>query len=85
MKDSTRMLTCKEVVDFLIDYDAGDLAPAQKQEFDRHLAMCPACVCYIQTYHQAIQLGRAACDSAKPEPIPEELVRAILAARQAGK
>jgi anti-sigma factor RsiW len=57
---------------------------AASAEFDRHLAKCPWCVRYLDSYRKTIQLTQAlaASDSSSPPPdAPEELVLAILSAR----
>ncbi|MFO0837392.1 MAG: zf-HC2 domain-containing protein [Phycisphaerae bacterium] len=78
------MITCRELTDFLHDYVSGDLAQAQHAEFERHLAVCPPCVRYLSSYRKTIEVGRdclKAPETSLP-PMPEELVRAILAARK---
>ncbi len=78
------MITCRELVDFLMDYSDGALAPEQRASFEKHLAVCPPCVAYLKTYQQAVCLGKSVCadDDHAAHDVPEELVRAILAARQ---
>jgi anti-sigma factor RsiW len=81
----TRVLTCREFVEFLDEYVAGSLPPDRVAEFNSHLAQCPSCVAYMKTYRTSIALGRsalAAPDGSVPEDVPESLVRAILAARE---
>ena len=78
-------ITCRELIDFLADFVEGGLAPEQRREFDRHLAVCPSCVNYVESYKAAIQVGKAAfChpDDPAPADVPEELIAAILAARK---
>ena len=62
----------------------GLLAEA-RAEFDRHLAECPWCVAYLDSYKKTIQLARAAFaaaeDAPPPSDAPEELIQAILRAR----
>ena len=75
-------VTCHELIDFLYLYLEDELPAARKSEFERHLAACPSCRNYIQTYRDAIVLEkRAFHDSAEAlfEEAPEELVAAILA------
>jgi len=72
-------LPCYEVSDFLMAYLDGDLDGARRAEFDRHLQACPPCREYLRTYEQTVRLSRMAF--ADPGPVPEDLVRAILAAR----
>lgn len=74
------MNTCQEILDFLADYIGGELPAAQRAEFERHLAICPPCVAYLKSYEQTIKLGKCACSDADEKP-PEELIKAILAAR----
>lgn len=78
-------LSCKQFVEFLEDYLSGRLPQEQVARFNAHLASCPSCAAYTKTYQQAVRLGRAAllCPEADvPKETPEDLVRAILAARE---
>lgn len=76
-------LTCREMADFLDDYLSGDLASAMRVVFDEHLAECPDCVMYLQTYEATIRLARDAVGTDPvPPTVPAELVQAILAARR---
>jgi anti-sigma factor RsiW len=77
-------MTCRELVDFLMDYLDGQLSESERLCFEEHLGECPDCVAYLTTYKQTIQLGKDACTAgdAIPSDVPEDLVRAILAARR---
>lgn len=77
-------MTCREFVEFLMDYDSGELSEAQRAAFDSHMEDCPPCVAYVETYRRAVELGKAAfeaTDELLPEDVPEELVQSILDAR----
>jgi anti-sigma factor RsiW len=77
-------LTCREFVGFLADYLGGDLGPRRRAAFDAHLAHCPSCVSYMTTYRRAMKLvvtASAGEDEPLPADVPEELIRAILVAR----
>jgi anti-sigma factor RsiW len=79
------MITCRELIDFLDRHIDGDLSPGEKTEFERHLAVCPPCRSYLETYRETIRLGKAAYaspEAAPPDDVPEDLVKAILAARK---
>lgn len=81
-------LTCKQLQDFLADYADDSLPAEQRDEFHRHLAICPSCVYYVEQYKTTIALGKAAFDcpdDAPPADVPEELIQAILAARKKRK
>src|SRR5436309_7930225 len=79
-------MTCRELIDFLMAYLDGELDPAERAEFDRHLSLCPNCRNYLHSYTATVRLGKwafASPDSAAPGDVPEDLVKAILAARPA--
>lgn len=83
----TRWVTCREFVEFLDDYLAGRLSAVQVDEFNHHLSACPPCVIYMRTYRDSSALVKAALGRAGDDvldSVPEELVAAILAARQKG-
>lgn len=78
------MITCREFIEFLWRYVADDLPADQKFEFDAHIAVCPACVAYMRSYEATRKLEKAALempDARVPDDVPEDLVRAILAAK----
>ena len=78
-------MTCRECAEFLADYVAGELPPAQLTVFERHLHACRNCHEYMRQYKTTIESAKHAfADEPQAHPpIPEELVRAILAARKA--
>jgi anti-sigma factor RsiW len=79
-------MTCRELIEFLMAYLDGELPPEERARFDEHLAECPACVDYLRTYQQTIRLEKAACaEEPDCKDVPEELIRAILAARREKK
>jgi anti-sigma factor RsiW len=78
-------MTCRDFVALLMRYLSAELSPAQWARFEEHLAECPDCVAYLDSYQQTIRLGREAYADPQgdgADDIPEELVRAILAALQ---
>lgn len=79
-------MNCREFTEFLHEYLFGDLAAEERAEFDKHLAECPWCLAYLDSYRQTILLERAAFlaseDAPPPSDAPEELVQAILHARR---
>lgn len=90
------MLTCREFIEFLMEYLDRALPDQRLTEFERHLGLCTSCQAYLQNYQATVRLGKAAfadadaldpegagLDGAVPEDVPEDLVKAILAARAA--
>jgi anti-sigma factor RsiW len=77
------MLTCREFVEFLMAYLSNELPAGQRAVFDEHLGDCPDCSAYLRSYEQTVRLEKFACGCGDPPPAdaPEDLIRAILAAR----
>ena len=76
-------MTCRELNDFVLDFLSGELPAPLRQVFDRHLDACGNCRMYLATYQATIKAERLAfgADPGPEAPLPEELVQAILAAR----
>jgi anti-sigma factor RsiW len=78
-------MNCREFTEFLHEYLFGNLPAQERAEFDQHLAECPWCVAYLDSYQKTIQLEQAAFatpeDAPAPADAPEELIQAILRAR----
>ena len=74
-------MTCKEFVDFLMDYLEKRLPDRSRVEFERHVQDCPDCLNYLESYETTVELGQKVCqDEGLPEDAPEKLVQAILSA-----
>jgi anti-sigma factor RsiW len=77
-------VTCRDFAEFISDYLSGELPSNARSQFDDHLARCANCRRYLTSFEESVKLGKHAYDddSAElPEDVPEDLVRAILAAR----
>jgi anti-sigma factor RsiW len=77
-------MNCRELTEFLHEYLFGNLAAAERAEFEKHLAECPWCVAYLDSYRKTLQLEKAAFhaeDEPPPADAPRELIEAILQAR----
>lgn len=79
-------MTCRELIEFLMDYTDGKLPPEARAEFEHHLSLCASCVAYLDTYRTTVGLARQSlgCDADQPVPpsVPKGLVNAILEARR---
>ncbi len=62
-------VTCKDFIeDLLVDYLEHTLSPEVAADLERHLAVCPPCVAYLNTYKRTQELvGRAAPVEMPPE------------------
>ncbi len=80
-------MTCRELIEFLDEYEAGTQPPEVRAEFERHLRVCPQCRNYFKTYRDTLVLTRAARGAQGdnvPDDVPEALIEAVLAAQRAG-
>jgi len=78
-------MTCREFADFILDYLAAELSSESRALFEHHLDVCANCRKYLDAYQQTVALGRRAFeaeDAPVPDEVPEELVKAVLAARR---
>ena len=77
-------MTCRQFADFMMDYVSGELSSESRAEFQYHLSLCGNCRRYLAGYQETVKLGKRAFeddDAIVPSQVPEELVKAILAAR----
>jgi len=68
-----------------MDYFSCELSRTQRAVFEEHLGICPACVAYVQSYGCTVKASKSAFDRVhvrEASEVPEDLVRAILAARK---
>jgi anti-sigma factor RsiW len=85
-ESGTGFLSCRELIEFLHEYLDGDLPADARRRFEAHLAVCPPCRDYLESYRRTVSLTAEAWESCGPDDpipdeVPEELVRAVLAAR----
>jgi len=72
------MITCRDLVQLLIDFVSGELPPEDQAHVEQHLRRCPPCVTYVETYQLTIRLTRRLpCEPLPPEV--EQRLRAALA------
>ena len=78
------MITCREFEAFVLSYLDGELPRQQRAVFEWHMRLCSECREYLAAYERAMEIGKAAlgaADDPVPRDVPEDLVAAILAAR----
>ncbi len=78
------MITCRQFEDFILAYLEGELPEKQRFVFELHLKVCPECRDYLAAYKRTIEIAKRAFEE-PDRPVladaPENLIRAILAAR----
>jgi anti-sigma factor RsiW len=77
------MISCQQLIDFCLDYIEGALPDDEQTGFRRHLAQCPDCVCFFETYRKTPELSREAMAKQIPMSVRES-VRSFLLARHRG-
>jgi anti-sigma factor RsiW len=78
-------MTCRDVVELLADYLSDELPADERRRLGQHLAECPGCLAYLQTYEATIRLAKYALRRADHQACAdarEGLVTAILGARR---
>lgn len=81
-------MICREVTEFLADFESKSLEPPVQREFEQHLARCPDCCTFLAQYQHTVNAGKRACaeqDADAATEIPEPLLHAIMAAIRAQK
>jgi anti-sigma factor RsiW len=71
------MITCRELVDFLLDYVSGELSQEHKDLVEKHLTGCPPCFTYLETYQMTIKLTRQLPCQPLPPQLAQRLRRAL--------
>lgn len=77
-------MTCKEFIEFLLEYFEDDLAQERREVFEEHMEICPDCVAYLDSYRQTVSMLEESSKSGSEEvgeEVPRSLIDAILAAQ----
>jgi anti-sigma factor RsiW len=72
-------MNCREVTEILIEYVSGELPSEEAERIRQHLAGCPPCVCYVETYQLTITLSRRLPPVLPPPELLERLRAAVRA------
>lgn len=79
------MISCEEFEDFILDYLNGNLPSKQNFIFEMHIKVCRECRDYLKAYRTSMELAKQALTedvSPLPGEVPEDLVKAVMAARK---
>ncbi len=74
------MISCRELAELLCDYVSDELPPGRRDHVDQHVAHCPSCAAYVQSYSLVVRLTRQLPAAPLPAGLAQRL--AALAARQ---
>lgn len=79
-------LTCRDVIEILLDYLEGALGPGVAAALEGHLQDCAPCRAYLRTYRETRRLAGEAVRAEMPAEMPAEMkdrLRALLLDRLA--
>lgn len=72
------MMTCRDVIDVLVDYLEQALTPEVAADLERHLAGCEPCRAYLATYRRTRALGAQAVRLEMPDEMKARLRQFLL-------
>jgi anti-sigma factor RsiW len=69
--------TCQSGVELLIDYLEDQLAPDVRAAVDRHVAGCPRCIAFVESYRRTPDILKHATAAALPPDLARKLEEAV--------
>jgi anti-sigma factor RsiW len=74
-------IACMSGVELLMEYLEGTLAPDVREAIEGHVAGCPRCVAFIQSYVETPRILRDATTAAMPADLEASLLAALRSRR----
>jgi anti-sigma factor RsiW len=71
----TADVTCRDGVELLMEYLEGVLPESQRQRIEAHVAGCPRCVAFVDSYRQTPRIVRSATAADLPDDVAASLRR----------
>lgn len=65
--------TCRSGVELLADYLEGVLAPDVRAALEEHVAGCPRCTAFVESYRRTPAILRTATDVTLPPDVAQRL------------
>ena len=65
--------TCQSGVDVLMEYLEGTLAPDVREAVERHVAGCPRCIAFVESYRRTPAILRTATNTTLPPDLARSL------------
>jgi anti-sigma factor RsiW len=68
-------INCRKLIlEYLVEYEDGSMAQADRQQLEEHFAACPPCVVFLKSYRATGRTLRML----KPRDIPKNLAEAVV-------
>jgi anti-sigma factor RsiW len=80
------MITCRQFEDFILSYFEGGLTDRERKLFEIHLKVCRECREYLAAYKASMEAAKQGLSdeaTALPDEVPEDLIAAVIASREA--
>ena len=74
--------TCQSGVDLLMEYLEGALAPDVRATIDAHVAGCPRCIAFLESYRRTPAVLRTATAVTLPPDLAQSLLDVLRAERR---
>ena len=71
------MITCRQLVELLLDYVSGELPPEHRDLVEKHLGHCPPCVAYVESYQITIKTTRQLASAHLPPGLADRLLASL--------
>ena len=52
------MITCRDLVELLMDFNSGQLSTEWRESIQQHLGRCSQCVAYVESYRTLVEIAR---------------------------
>jgi anti-sigma factor RsiW len=69
--------TCQSGVELLMDYLEGQIAPDVRAAVERHVADCPRCIAFVESYRRTPDIFKQATAATLPPDLARTLVEAV--------
>ncbi|MGI9435239.1 MAG: anti-sigma factor family protein [Geminicoccaceae bacterium] len=80
------MINCRQFEDFILSYFEDGLSDRERKLFEIHLKVCRECREYLAAYKASMEAAKQGFSDdaiAVPDEVPEDLVAAVIASREA--
>jgi len=78
-------IRCLEMVEVVTEWTEGALGDDERAAIEGHLAICPACIAYVDQLRATTALAARLADPEVAEPAPDGVKSRLLAAFRASR
>ena len=76
-------VVCLSGVELLMEYLEGTLEPDVREAIETHVAGCPRCVAFVESYQATPRIARDATAVEMPQDLQDSLIAALRSQRPA--